>query len=30
MGPEQFQKFIAAEVRKWSGVVKAANIKADA
>jgi tripartite-type tricarboxylate transporter receptor subunit TctC len=30
MPPEQFQKFIAAEVRKWSGVVKAANIKADA
>jgi tripartite-type tricarboxylate transporter receptor subunit TctC len=25
--PEEFGKFIAAEIRKWSGVVKAGNIK---
>jgi tripartite-type tricarboxylate transporter receptor subunit TctC len=29
MPPEQFQKFIASEVRKWTEVVKAANIKGD-
>ena len=27
--PEQFQRFIASEVRKWTEVVKAANIKGD-
>ena len=29
MPPEQFQRFIASEVRKWTEVVKAANIKGD-
>jgi tripartite-type tricarboxylate transporter receptor subunit TctC len=27
--PEEFGKFIAAEIRKWSSVVKAGNIRID-
>ncbi len=29
MSPQEFQKFIAAEMTRWGGVIRSANIKAD-